>query len=125
MSRFGQIYKFLPRVPLLTSIVKKPVVFDIPVGSRGAKAAAKGGGKGGKKGAAMVKPVLEVETDAHKASSSPESGLEPLNVTKHKSVTTSFLSADYVIISVTYSIVVGCQTLYFVFDDNIRSLVII
>ena len=68
MSRLGQIYKFLPRAPLLTSIVKKPLVFDIPSCSRGAKAAAKGGGKGGKKGAAMVKPVLEVETDAHKAS---------------------------------------------------------
>ena len=69
MYRFGQIYKFLPRAPLLTSIATKPVVFDIPSCSRGAKAAAKGGGKGGgKKGAAMVKPVLEVETDAHKAS---------------------------------------------------------
>ena len=62
------MYRFLPRVPLLTSIVKKPLVFDIPSCSRGAKAVAKGGGKGGKKGAAMVKPVLEVETDAHKAS---------------------------------------------------------
>ena len=69
MYRFGPIYKFLPRAPLLTGVVTKPVVFDIPSCSRGAKAAAKGGGKGGgKKGAAMVKPVLEVETDAHKAS---------------------------------------------------------
>ena len=69
MSRLGLINKFLPRAPLLTSIVKKPVVFDIPSCSRGAKAAAKGGAKGGgKKGAAMVKPVLEVETDAHKVS---------------------------------------------------------
>ena len=64
------MYRFLPRVPLLTSNVRKPLVFDIPNCSRGAKAAAKGaaGAKGGKKGAAMVKPVLEVETDANKAS---------------------------------------------------------
>ena len=59
MSRFGLIYKFLPRAPLLTSIVKKPVVFDIPSCSRGAKAAAKGGAKGGKKG----KPAKEEEED--------------------------------------------------------------
>ena len=69
MSRLGLMYKLFPRAPAMTSILRPGLVFDIPPCSRGAKAAAKGGAKGGgKKGAAMVKPVLEVETDAHKAS---------------------------------------------------------
>ena len=63
------MYKLFPRAPAMTSILRPGLVFDVPPCSRGAKAAAKGGAKGGgKKGAAMVKPVLEVETDAHKAS---------------------------------------------------------
>ena len=69
MSRLGLMYKLFPRAPAMTSILRPGLVFDVPPCSRGAKAAAKGGAKGGgKKGAAMVKPVLEVETDAHKAS---------------------------------------------------------
>ena len=69
MFRLGRIYNCLARAPVVTNLTGNPVVFDIPSCSRGAKAAAKAGGKGGgKKGAAMVKPVLEVETDAHKAS---------------------------------------------------------
>ena len=69
MSRLGLMYRLFPRAPAVTSILRPGLVFDIPPCSRGAKAAAKGGAKGGgKKGAAMVKPVLEVETDAHKAS---------------------------------------------------------
>ena len=69
MSRLGLMYRLFPRAPAMTSILRPGLVFDVPPCSRGAKAAAKGGAKGGgKKGAAMVKPVLEVETDAHKAS---------------------------------------------------------
>ena len=73
MSRLGLMYRLVPRAPAVTSILRPGLVFDIPPCSRGAKAAAKGGAKGGgKKGAAMVKPVLEVETDAHKVSCSAE-----------------------------------------------------
>ena len=68
ISMLGQMPRLLPRAPVVSGVLRKPhLVFDIPPCSRGAKTPAKAKG-GGKKGAAMVKPVLEVETDAHKAS---------------------------------------------------------
>lgn len=78
MSRFGLLTRLLPIRNSHHNCLNKPIILEPVITStqspstiqtRGAKVKAGAGGKGGaagKKGAAMVKPDLDVETDAKK-----------------------------------------------------------